>query len=57
MLVAVLVSSVSTKTEFKAVVTLTVAAPPRVAVTAAGLIATSAVGYFVTRIPVAVGTN
>lgn len=47
----------STKTEFKAVVTLTVTAPPRVTVTAAGLIATSAVGYFVTRIPVAMGMN
>ena len=57
MLVAVSVSAACTEAEFKAVVALAVAAPPRVAVTAAGFVATSPVSYFVAGVPVAMGSN
>lgn len=57
MFVAVSVSAACAKAEFKAVVALAVAAPPRVAVTATGFIATSPVSNFVARVPVAVGPN
>lgn len=57
MFVAIPTSPGPTQAELEAVVTLTVSAPERVAVTGARSVTASAVGHLVTRVPIAMSSH